>query len=163
MVFPVFVKVTNHTGLWDDKLTWYSFVEIIFLNDKGLCWRDFFHLHQRKWISDVTRTNTIFDVEVGNRKVCLFGRTLWWEQTAQKGAPRLTAENHVVWRNFTLNRKILSSFKFNYWVSCSKGDIYNCRMEAILSRFLPSNCYAMNTKIMNAEHEAVIVLPFKTS
>ena len=44
-----------------------------------------FHLHWRKWISDVTGTNTVFDVEA---------RRLWWEWTAQKVAPHLTAKNH---------------------------------------------------------------------
>ena len=58
-------------------------VEIIFLNDGGLCWRDFFHLHWRKWISDMTGINTAFDIEVGNRKLGFF-RRLWREQTAQK-------------------------------------------------------------------------------
>ena len=51
-------------------------------------------------------------------------------------------------------RKFLSSFNFNCWVSDSKGDIYNCRTEAILSSFLPWNWYAENREIMNAEHEA---------
>ena len=32
-----------------------------------------FRLHRRKWISDVTGTNTIFDVKVGNRKFGLLG------------------------------------------------------------------------------------------
>ena len=68
-------------------------VEIIFLNYGGLCWRDFFRLHWRKWIRDVTGTNTVFDVEAGNSKQgFFFGRRLWWEQTTQKGAPHLTAE-----------------------------------------------------------------------
>ena len=34
----------------------------------------FFCLHRRKWISDVTGTNTIFDVEAGNRKLSPFGK-----------------------------------------------------------------------------------------
>ena len=119
-----------------------------------------------------------------------FVRILWWERIPERGAPCSVAENHVVWRNFPLNRKIsndwlrsrwnsiwyplpiaesssrkevfliadlrkfLSSFKFNCWVSKSKGDIYNCRTEAILSSFLPWNCYAENREIMNAEQAA---------
>ena len=71
-----------------------------------VCVDRFFHLHRRKWISDVTGTNTIFDIEAGNRKLHLFWRRLWWEWTPQKGALHLTAENHIVWRNFPLNRKI---------------------------------------------------------
>ena len=100
------------------------------------------------------------------RNSAFFGRRLWWERTAQKGAPRLTTENYEVWKNVPLNRKIqmtdwdpdgvlssilyqmlnllferdmfncwpeeiLLSFKFNCWVSYSKGDIYYCWTEAI--------------------------------
>ena len=77
----------------------------------------FFYLHRRKWICDVTGTNTILDVEAGNRKLGLFWRRLWEERTAQKGAPRLTAENHVVWRNFPLNRKFLNGWLRTWWSS----------------------------------------------
>ncbi len=65
-----------------------------------------FRHHLRKWISNVTGTNTIFDIEVGNWKLGLFGRRIWWEQTTEKGALCLTTENHVVQGNFSLNRKI---------------------------------------------------------
>ena len=58
-VFGVEINFLNDRGFG---------VEINFLNDRGLCRRDFFRLHWRKWISDVTRTNTVFDVEAGNRK-----------------------------------------------------------------------------------------------
>ena len=88
-----------------------------FLNDGGSCWRDFFRLHRRKCFSDVTGTNTVFDVEAGNRKLGPFWRRLWRERTAQKGAPRLTAENHVVWRNFPLNRKISNGWLRAWWSS----------------------------------------------
>ena len=53
-------------------LLWLENVEIIFLNDWSWSWREFFRLHRRKWISDVTGTNTVFDVEAGNRKLGLF-------------------------------------------------------------------------------------------
>ena len=85
-----------------------SFVEIIFLNDGGLCWWDFFRLHWGKWFSDVTGTNTIFNVEVESRKLSLFGRRFWWEQTAV---------NHVVWRNFPQNRKISNGWLRAWWSS----------------------------------------------
>ena len=138
--------------------------------------------------------NTVFDIEVGNRKHPFFGRILWWEQTTEKGAQGLIAENLVVWRNFPVNKKIsngwwssirhplttaessswkeifncwpeeiLSSFKFNCRVFYSEGDIYNCWTEEILSSCLPWNCYAMNTEIMNAEHEAGWCSPLQDS
>ena len=46
-----------------------------------------------------------------------FLRRLWWERTAQKGAPRLTAENLVVWRNFLLYRKISKGWLRAWWSS----------------------------------------------
>ena len=60
-----------------------TIVKIIFWNDGSLCWQDFFRLHRRKWISDVTATNSIFDVKAGNRKPGLF-----WKKTLV-GADRL--------------------------------------------------------------------------
>ena len=85
-------------------------------------WRRFvltglFHLHLRKWISDVTRTNAVFDVEAGNRKLGSFWRRLWWERTAQKEALCLTPENHVVWRHFPLNSKISHVWLRAWWSS----------------------------------------------
>ena len=47
----------------------------------------------------------------------LFGRRLWWKHTAQKGALRLTAENHRVWRNFSLNKKISNGWLIAWWHS----------------------------------------------
>ena len=82
-------------------LHWRPFVEIIFLNDGDLHWRDFFRLHRRKWISEVTGTNTVFNVDARNRKLGPIWRRLWREQPAQKGALCLTAENNVVWRDLS--------------------------------------------------------------
>ena len=76
-----------------------------------------FRLHWRKWISDVTETNTVFDVEARNRKLGVFLRRLWRERTAKKGAPHLTAENYIVWRNILLNRKISNGWLRTWWSS----------------------------------------------
>ena len=62
-------------------------LKLIFLNDGGLCWRDFFRLHRRKWISDVTGINTVFDVEAGNMKLGLFlEKTLEWEDRLKRSS-----------------------------------------------------------------------------
>ena len=69
-----------YSGLW---------VEISFLKDAGLCWQDFFRLHRRKWIRDVTGTNTVFDVEEGNRKLGLFGEKTLVEADHSKSTTAL--------------------------------------------------------------------------
>ena len=46
-----------------------------------------------------------------------FWRRLWWEQTVQKGALHLTAENFVLWRNFSLKRKIFNDWLKTWWSS----------------------------------------------
>ena len=131
-----------------------TFVEIILLNDGGSCWRDFFLLHRAKWIRDVTGTNTVFDVEAGNRKLrFLFCRRLWFERSAQKGAPRLSAENHVVWRNFPLNRKISKGWLKSWWsfiwypLSIAES---SCRKEIFLIAELRKLFYQVSTSIVES-------------
>ena len=46
-----------------------------------------------------------------------FERRLWWEWTAAKRALCLTAENHVVWRNFPLNYNIYNGWLRAWWSS----------------------------------------------
>ena len=95
-------------------------VEIIFLNEGGLCWRDFFRLYRRKWISTVTGTSTVFDVEEGNKKLDVFWRRLWRERTVQKGSPRLTTENYVVTESLM---EFYQVSLINWWIFYSKGNI----------------------------------------
>ena len=54
--------------------------------------------------------------EIGNSALFFF-RRLWRERTTQKGAPRLIVENHVVWRDFPLNRKISNGWLRAWWSS----------------------------------------------
>ena len=55
--------------------------------------------------------------QLGNSVFSFFTKRHWWERTVQKGAPRLTAENHVAWRNFPLNRKISNGWLRAGWSS----------------------------------------------
>ena len=144
--------------------------KLFFLNDGGLFCQDFFRLNLRKWISDVTGTNIVFDVEAGNRK--LFGRRLWSERTAQKGAPLLTAENHVVWRNFLLNRKISNSW-LRAWRSSIEYPLSIVEFFSGKEIFLIADLRKSNQgshsiaespiRIMNVEHEAGWTSPLQGS
>ena len=86
------------------------------MNDGGLCWWDFFTFTRGSGLTwpELTLFFTSKQ-EIGNS--AFFERRLWWERTAQKGAPHLTTENHVVWRNFPLNRKISNGWLRAWWSS----------------------------------------------
>ena len=104
-------NIVNETEIIPNSGRNYSFV----------WWRfvltDLFRFHQSKWISDVTGTNTVFDIEVRNGKLGPFWRRFRREWTAQKGVSCLIVENHVVWRNFPLNRKISNGWLKAWWSS----------------------------------------------
>ena len=69
----------KNTNIYEREKT--NNVEIIFLNDvlTGL-------FSKRKWIIDVTGTNTVFDVKAGNRKLGLFKKTLERANRSQRSS-----------------------------------------------------------------------------